>query len=232
MHGRLQVSYPIAFEICMYSSPIPEAAAVFLKSSCRTLHGWAAACSNIILMQGLRQPNSLAALSITARGIKDPSPAMRRMPSRATDRAWPRSARACPGSGSARTVRCEGAGAQVNIAGRAAAISPGSADTLAAFASYQLPEAAGIAAEAGFELSITVNSQGARPTPCIAFCCTGQPVKADFELSITVDSQGARPTPCMRSAAQVSPLRPTSSSPSLQLAGHAPGCHMRSAAQV
>lgn len=65
--------------------------------------------------------------------------------------------------------------AQVNIAGRAAAISPGSADTLSAFAgvyaSFQLPEVAGKPAEAGFELSITVNSQGARTlprTPCPA----------------------------------------------------------------
>ncbi|KAK9825657.1 hypothetical protein WJX81_006313 [Elliptochloris bilobata] len=53
---------------------------------------------------------------------------------------------------------------KVNIAGRAAAISPANADTLAAFAgvyaSHQLPEVAGKPAEAGFELSITVNSQG------------------------------------------------------------------------
>ena len=59
--------------------------------------------------------------------------------------------------------------AQVNIAGRAAAISPANADTLAAFAgvyaSHQLPEVAGKPAEAGFELSITVNSQGAPTVP-------------------------------------------------------------------
>ncbi len=58
---------------------------------------------------------------------------------------------------------------QVNIAGRAAAISPGSADTLAAFAgvyaSFQLPDVPGKPADAGFELSITVNAQGARPGP-------------------------------------------------------------------
>lgn len=62
-----------------------------------------------------------------------------------------------------------GVWAQVNIAGRAAAISPANADTLAAFAgvyaSHQLPEVAGKPAEAGFELSITVNSQGAPLLP-------------------------------------------------------------------
>lgn len=63
--------------------------------------------------------------------------------------------------------------AQVNIAGRAAAISPANADTLAAFAgvyaSHQLPEVAGKPAEAGFELSIMVNSQGAPPAGTYRF---------------------------------------------------------------
>lgn len=69
-----------------------------------------------------------------------------------------------------RELNLPGERAQVNIAGRAAAVSPANADTLAAFAgvyaSHQLPEVAGKPAEAGFELSITVNAQGTpQPQP-------------------------------------------------------------------
>lgn len=50
------------------------------------------------------------------------------------------------------------------MAGRAAAVAPGSADTLAAFAgvyqTHQLPDCAGKPADAGFELSITMDSAG------------------------------------------------------------------------
>ncbi|CAL8461977.1 g1508 [Coccomyxa elongata] len=53
---------------------------------------------------------------------------------------------------------------KVNIAGRAAAIAPGSADNLAAFAgvyqTHNLPEVAGKPADAGFELSISVSADG------------------------------------------------------------------------
>ncbi len=53
---------------------------------------------------------------------------------------------------------------QVNIAGRAAAIAPGSADNLAAFAgvyqTHNLPEVAGKPADAGFELSVSVSADG------------------------------------------------------------------------
>ncbi|CAL5222727.1 g5133 [Coccomyxa viridis] len=53
---------------------------------------------------------------------------------------------------------------KVNVAGRAAAVAPGSADTLAAFAgvyqTHQLPDCAGKPADAGFELSITMDSAG------------------------------------------------------------------------
>lgn len=56
--------------------------------------------------------------------------------------------------------------AQVNIAGRAAAIAPGSADNLASFAgvyqTHNLPEVAGKPADAGFELAISVTADGAR----------------------------------------------------------------------
>jgi hypothetical protein len=54
---------------------------------------------------------------------------------------------------------------QVNIAGRAAAVAPGSADSLAAFAgvyqTHNLPDIAGKPADPGFELSVSVNAQGA-----------------------------------------------------------------------
>ena len=50
------------------------------------------------------------------------------------------------------------------MAGRSAAVAPGSADTLAAFAgvyqTHQLPDCAGKPADAGFELSITMDSAG------------------------------------------------------------------------
>jgi len=53
---------------------------------------------------------------------------------------------------------------QVNVAGRAAAVAPGSADTLAAFAgvyqAHQLPDCAGKPSDAGLELAITVDSAG------------------------------------------------------------------------
>ena len=55
----------------------------------------------------------------------------------------------------------------MNVAGRAAAVAPGSADTLAAFAgvyqTHQLPDCAGKPADAGFELSITMDSAGTHP---------------------------------------------------------------------
>ena len=48
------------------------------------------------------------------------------------------------------------------MAGRSAAVAPGSADTLAAFAgvyqTHQLPDCAGKPADAGFELSITMDA--------------------------------------------------------------------------
>lgn len=57
--------------------------------------------------------------------------------------------------------------AQVNIAGRDAALSPGASDTLAAFAgtyaTYQLPAAEGGQVKQGAEVVVTVNSQGAAP---------------------------------------------------------------------
>ena len=57
---------------------------------------------------------------------------------------------------------------QVNIAGRAAAIAPGSADNLAAFAgvyqTHNLPEVAGKPADASFELSISVGADGMLPS--------------------------------------------------------------------
>ena len=50
------------------------------------------------------------------------------------------------------------------MAGRSAAVAPGSADTLAAFAgvyqTHQLPDCAGKPADAGFELSITMDAAG------------------------------------------------------------------------
>ena len=56
---------------------------------------------------------------------------------------------------------------QVNIAGRDAALSPGSSDTLAAFAgtyaTHQLPAAEGGQVVQGAEVVVTVNSQGAAP---------------------------------------------------------------------
>lgn len=65
-----------------------------------------------------------------------------------------------PSCGRART-------AQVNIAGRDAALSPGASDTLAAFAgtyaTHQLPAAEGGQAVLGAEVVVTVNSQGAAP---------------------------------------------------------------------
>lgn len=55
----------------------------------------------------------------------------------------------------------------MNIAGRAAAIAPGSADNLAAFAgvyqTHNLPEVAGKPADASFELSISVGADGMLP---------------------------------------------------------------------
>ena len=97
---------------------------------------------------------------------------------------------------------------QVNIAGRAAAISPANADTLAAFAgvyaSHQLPEVAGKPAEAGFELSITVNSQGApRPQPQPP-CSLSQPLAIDDGghagnlLGWRSSATGARVSGCAR----------------------------------
>ncbi len=60
---------------------------------------------------------------------------------------------------------------QVNIAGRPAAIAPGSADNLAAFAgvyqTHNLPEVAGKPADAGFELSISVGADGEPQKSCI-----------------------------------------------------------------
>ena len=57
--------------------------------------------------------------------------------------------------------------AQVNIAGRDAALSPGASDTLAAFAgtyaTHQLPAAEGGQVVQGAEVVVTVNSQGAAP---------------------------------------------------------------------
>ena len=56
----------------------------------------------------------------------------------------------------------------MNIAGRAAAIAPGSADNLAAFAgvyqTHNLPEVAGKPADASFELSISVGADGVLPS--------------------------------------------------------------------
>ena len=52
----------------------------------------------------------------------------------------------------------------MNIAGRAAAVAPGMADNLSAFAgvyqTHSLPDIAGKPAEPGFELAVSVNSQG------------------------------------------------------------------------
>jgi hypothetical protein len=54
---------------------------------------------------------------------------------------------------------------QVNVAGRAAAVAPGNADTLAAFAgvyqTHHLPSCAGKPSDAGFELAISVDATGA-----------------------------------------------------------------------
>ena len=53
---------------------------------------------------------------------------------------------------------------QVNVAGRAAAVAPGSADTLAAFAghyqTHQLPNCAGKPSDAGFDLEIKMDAAG------------------------------------------------------------------------
>ena len=61
---------------------------------------------------------------------------------------------------------------QVNTAGRDAAMSPGNADSLAAFAgtyaTHLLPSEAGEQVTPGAEIAITVNSQGARiPWPVV-----------------------------------------------------------------
>lgn len=50
------------------------------------------------------------------------------------------------------------------MAGRGAAVAPGSADTLAAFVgvyqTHQLPDCAGKPSDAGFELAISVDAAG------------------------------------------------------------------------
>ena len=55
-------------------------------------------------------------------------------------------------------------GMQVNVAGRAAAVAPGSADTLAAFAghyqTHQLPNCAGKPSDAGSDLEIKMDAAG------------------------------------------------------------------------
>ena len=55
---------------------------------------------------------------------------------------------------------------QVNVAGRAAAVAPGNADTLAAFAgvyqTHHLPTCAGKPSDAAFELAISVDAAGAQ----------------------------------------------------------------------
>ena len=52
------------------------------------------------------------------------------------------------------------------MAGRAAAVAPGSADTLAAFAgvyqTHHLPTCAGKPSDAGFELAVSVDASGAQ----------------------------------------------------------------------
>lgn len=62
----------------------------------------------------------------------------------------------------------------MNIAGRAAAVAPGMADNLSAFAgvyqTHSLPDIAGKPAEPGFELAVSVNSQG-KPYGFLCLLC-------------------------------------------------------------
>ena len=70
------------------------------------------------------------------------------------------------------------------MAGRAAAVAPGSADTLAAFAghyqTHQLPNCAGKPSDAGFDLEIKMDAAGVLPSSsgCDTWICVRHPPKA------------------------------------------------------